>query len=259
MNKKGYTLPELLAVIAIIGILAGVATMAVTKYLTNTKNTAYNTLAKSSVEATDNYILDNKANEDGKYSLKELVDGGYLENRIDPGKKGSVCDGVVEYTEDQSTIYLICGDRKLKYTYKNDKVEKSNSISDSEIAAIQNYLGLPTDTNTNTNTNNNKPKIYEQVIQTNKNYEFKTSVNNLYYSTDFSFDKNTGKYTLSNSGLKKMLYTELNKSVKNGNKFYTLVSTSKTQKKDTMYYIKKVSTKENDSYTVDIYTSKIIK
>ena len=131
MNKKGYTLVEILAVIAIMGILAGVATIAVSRYLSSTKEKAYEALATSTLEAAENYIADNDEKADNTYNISELISGNYLDEATDPGKKESSCDGYVKYNEDESTIYLLCPSSKRKYTYKNGNLSKPTEIVNS--------------------------------------------------------------------------------------------------------------------------------
>ncbi len=108
MNRKGFTLVELLATIAIMGILSGVAIMGVNRYLTKSKKQAYDTMEKSAYDAAVNYVVEHSVSfsgTEGKWlALKTLVDEGYLENPIDPNKKGSSCaddglSGVLIYND----------------------------------------------------------------------------------------------------------------------------------------------------------------
>ena len=57
MNNKGYTLVEVLAVIAILSILSGVAVAGVSKYLVKSRQQAYDSMASSAYDAAASYIL----------------------------------------------------------------------------------------------------------------------------------------------------------------------------------------------------------
>ena len=66
MNKKGFTLVEILAVIVILAVLAGIATMSVTRYqaLVREKEAVH---LHSEIESNySNLILNDKANDSGK-------------------------------------------------------------------------------------------------------------------------------------------------------------------------------------------------
>ena len=94
MNNRGYTLVEILAVVAILGILSGVAIMGVSRYLTKSREQAYDNIAESSYDATVNYIMEKNisVNQGGtEVLLSELVDLGYLDTPIDPKTKKAEC------------------------------------------------------------------------------------------------------------------------------------------------------------------------
>lgn len=89
-NNKGFTMVELLAVITILGILAVLATPAVTKYVTRGKTQAIETMFKSSYEAAENYMMErNIIFKTGSQviAVSELVNEQYLEPLRDPSTK----------------------------------------------------------------------------------------------------------------------------------------------------------------------------
>lgn len=91
MNKKGFTLIEVLAVVAIIGILGGVAVREVGKYIYDSRTQAYDTIMTSSYDAAVSYYLDNSIEGQVTITLEELVDLKYLEEPFDPKKEGTLC------------------------------------------------------------------------------------------------------------------------------------------------------------------------
>ena len=108
MNNKGFTLTELLAVVAIMGVILGI-----TIYMT--KGTTATSLTQIE-EASDNQIFDsarayimetNKAfNSDGYVCvlMQELVDYGYVKNTSD-------MDAIIKITRNRETKVI----EEIKY------------------------------------------------------------------------------------------------------------------------------------------------
>ena len=61
LNKKGFTLVEILATVAIMAVLSGVAVTATTKYLEKTRQESYKALEASAYSAAQNYIQQRSA------------------------------------------------------------------------------------------------------------------------------------------------------------------------------------------------------
>lgn len=78
MNKKGFTLVELLAVIAIIGIILIISVPQLINNLSSAKQTAYNKLEKLIISAGRNYIVDHDISIPTSVSVSELCDNEYL-------------------------------------------------------------------------------------------------------------------------------------------------------------------------------------
>ena len=57
--KKGFTLVELLGVIAILGVLIGLVTPSIERVISNSKETSYNTQIKKIEKATGDYLINN--------------------------------------------------------------------------------------------------------------------------------------------------------------------------------------------------------
>ena len=105
MNNKGFSMIELLGVIVIIGILAGLAIPAVTKYIGKTRDRAYDNLYESAYSAAqEKYMHDLENTDHIDYEIvRDLYNQGYMDKPIDPANNNSLCDGKVFITEDEST------------------------------------------------------------------------------------------------------------------------------------------------------------
>ncbi len=157
MNNKGFSLPELLAVVAILGIISGIAVIAVTKHTADSKKQAYDTMRKSICESAQNIILDapdkqvfinagfseekaeqianlygeirNQINDHSKAvefnNIESLVKTGYLDSTVSPDNKGEDCNasmfriGWINGKNDQfmCDVKLKCGDKWIDNDY----------------------------------------------------------------------------------------------------------------------------------------------
>ena len=95
LNKKGFTMVELLAAVSIMAILSGIAVAAYTKYQEKARQDAYKTMEQSAHYAAANYIQEKGviiANGSTKtFDVIDLIDAGLLEKLEDPRAKGFYC------------------------------------------------------------------------------------------------------------------------------------------------------------------------
>lgn len=131
-NNKGFTMIELLATIVILGILTGFAFNTYFRYITSTREKAYDTLASSAISATESYLMDHPTAT--QVDFNTLVENEYLETTKDPGNKEGTCRGVVRITKEVGdlnkldkndfTVNLCCSLKNITYT-KDGKTETS--------------------------------------------------------------------------------------------------------------------------------------
>lgn len=76
-NNKGFTMVELLAVVAIMGILTGLAMMAYSRYINYSLNKAYKMFDEAVVSAAEEYVMDHPTA--SEVTISQLISDDYLE------------------------------------------------------------------------------------------------------------------------------------------------------------------------------------
>lgn len=116
MNKKGYTLVEIIAVIALLAVVCGLFILNFSKKNNNQLEENYNNEIKKIESAADTYVMTNKASSDSKYeiikytaaneeesfcyiTLEDLVDDGFLNSVPINPKTNEEFEGVVKFTK----------------------------------------------------------------------------------------------------------------------------------------------------------------
>ena len=93
LNHKGYSLIEILAVFAILGILTTLAVAGYSRYIQYSRQKSYLILVSSAMTAMENYKLDHPTV--NEVTLEELENGGYISKPVDPSSSGKTCRGKV--------------------------------------------------------------------------------------------------------------------------------------------------------------------
>lgn len=95
MNNKGFTMVELIAVVALIAILSGVTISAVTRQMEKSKRKTYKTHEENLKRATTNYLSTHTelANSSSLIiKAQDLINEGFLEDLNDPVNKDETCN-----------------------------------------------------------------------------------------------------------------------------------------------------------------------
>lgn len=128
MKNKGFTLVELVAVVAILGLIALVVYPAVGSVIRNAREETYKDQVDVVITAAKEWSVDNatKLSDDGSvYSLpvSQLIDEGYITNDEvkDPRNSSENLNGNVEIKYNSET-------KSYVYTY-NDEPSKETNIS----------------------------------------------------------------------------------------------------------------------------------
>ena len=135
MNNKGFTLVEILATIAILGILSGIAIGGVQKYIEKSRQQAYDTLASSSIDATKEYVMDHPGVE--QVYFDDLLEGNYIDNISNPKDNSSNCSGRVKVNTKKGSngvlddytynVFMCCGSDNYAYEFPKKKLYKTNN------------------------------------------------------------------------------------------------------------------------------------
>ena len=118
-NKKGFTLVEVLAVIVILGLMASIATISVSRYRKQADEKEITSLRQSIIAAFNNYRLNNSV------SKKETI--GLSKLKFDNGLKysGKTCD-ISDPNNDSKVGYIVNGDFVNNINIDIDKYAELN-------------------------------------------------------------------------------------------------------------------------------------
>ena len=97
MNKKGFTMLELLAVIIILSILITIGYIAVSQYLDQAYDATYSDFEENIEAGAANYLIEHTGSIPGEgesivIDVSKLICDGYVKELQDPMRDGQTCD-----------------------------------------------------------------------------------------------------------------------------------------------------------------------
>ncbi|MGN0973490.1 MAG: prepilin-type N-terminal cleavage/methylation domain-containing protein [Bacilli bacterium] len=133
MNKKGFTLVELLATITIIGIICIIIFPSVNNLIKNNEKTTAEQIGNMIISATKKYVNDERLEGTGCLSVpaKKLIDFGYIET-IDTGKL--TCD------INNSFVRIDFSSNKKEYSYHLSCNSKTFDTSDKTVSYCDDFV-----------------------------------------------------------------------------------------------------------------------
>lgn len=93
MNKKGFTIVELLVTIALLAIISTIAVMSITSFINKNKENNYEILKNTIIEASKEYVADNRYGDiQPSITAQYLLDNHYITNGLTDPKTGQSID-----------------------------------------------------------------------------------------------------------------------------------------------------------------------
>lgn len=151
MNKKGFTLVEILAAIVILGVLMSVAIVSVSRILSNSKEGFYDNLEDQLILAAKSYYSDHRTllsqsvGQTRKVTIETLIKNNYLKRGdvVDYGK--SECDTNASYVQVIKsskknfiyTVYLKCPAHTIDH-HEDIESELTVKVTLTEASPIEN-------------------------------------------------------------------------------------------------------------------------
>lgn len=193
MNKKGFSVIELIATIVIISIVSLVATVTVSFFIKKATDQTYKNIEETMKTAAQNYML--KGNDFDTITAENLIKNGFMETPIDPKTKNS-CYTKKSYVKankskiNQTTndkyeynVCLICGDYISDYCEEKDKINLEYRMIEED-----DYIILDDSININKFSNAQIKYFTNHDIKTELLYEFTDDTCNEYFLLSPAFN-----------------------------------------------------------------------
>ena len=93
MNKKGFTIVELLVTITLLAIISTIAAISIKSFINKNKENNYEILKNTILEASKEYVTDNRyGNIDSSITAQYLLDNHYITSGLTDPKTGKNID-----------------------------------------------------------------------------------------------------------------------------------------------------------------------
>lgn len=93
MNKKGFTIVELLVTITLLAIISTIAAISITSFINKNKENNYEILKNTILQASKEYVTDNRyGNIDSSITAQYLLDNHYITSGLTDPKTGKNID-----------------------------------------------------------------------------------------------------------------------------------------------------------------------
>ncbi len=146
MNKRGFTLIEVIAVILLIGLLASIGIISYRRFFKSAEDSYYEVIENNMKIAGNDYFTDHRDElptglDYKEVTLVDLVESKYIDPVHDANGKLCTSDGVYVYRENNSYRYeacLICGNYVSDFCNQIDRASKEITIT-GRIVGGENY------------------------------------------------------------------------------------------------------------------------
>lgn len=93
MNKKGFTIVELLVTITLLAIISTISVISITSFINKNKENNYEILKNTILEASKEYVADNRyGNIEPSITAQYLLDNHYITSGLTDPKTGKNID-----------------------------------------------------------------------------------------------------------------------------------------------------------------------
>ena len=133
MNRKGFTLVELLATITILGIIVTIGGVSISGIIKNTKKKEYEQLVSSIKNAAEVYYQEKTYSEGGsgyyRLTLGDLLNGGYVSGNSEKDGKKTLINPKEKDTPEITDCYIRVeqiqvGNKTIISVYRDDTQSK---------------------------------------------------------------------------------------------------------------------------------------